>query len=102
MRPGSPQGRRAAASRRAPLLDHKVVARPIAFRLACGNSDDTPTIQELYAGLIADTLRNDLIVANIRTALYTGRSPIVITERKEHVALLTDRLATFTKNVVVL
>ena len=52
--------------------------------------------------MIADTLRNDLIVANIRAALYTGRSPIVITERKEHVALLTDRLATFTKNVVVL
>lgn len=83
-------------------FDHRVVVRPTVFRLARANADDTPTIQALYAGLIADTGRNDLIVADIRAALEAGRSPVVLTERKEHVALLADRLAAFTENVVVL
>jgi len=60
-------------------FDHTVVVRPTAFRLARCNTDDTPTIQELYAGLIADTARNDLIVADIRAALDAGRSPVVLT-----------------------
>jgi len=55
---------------------HRVVVRPTAFRLARGRVDDTPTIQDLYAGLIADTPRNDLIVADIRAALAAGRSPV--------------------------
>lgn len=83
-------------------FDHRVVVRPTAFHLARTSGDNKPSIQDLYAGLIADTSRNDLIVADIRSALEAGRSPVVLTERKEHVTLLSDRLATFTKNVVVL
>ncbi len=83
-------------------FDHRVVVCPTVFRLARANADDRPTIQELYAGLIADTARNDLIIADIRAALAAGRSPVVLTERKEHVATLADRLATVTTNVVVL
>ncbi len=83
-------------------FDHRVVVRPTAFNLARTSGDNKPSIQDLYAGLIADTSRNDLIVADIRSALEAGRSPVVLTERKEHVTLLSDRLATFTKNVVVL
>jgi hypothetical protein len=72
------------------------------FGIAVKLRDETPTIQQLYAGLIKDPVRNDLIFDDILTALEAGRSPVVITERKEHVAMLAERLSKFAKNVVVL
>jgi superfamily II DNA or RNA helicase len=36
------------------------------------------------------------------SALEAGRSPVVITERKDHLAVLADRLSKFAKNVIVL
>ncbi len=83
-------------------FDHTVVFRQTAFRLVRSDSVDRPTIQELYAGLVGDDSRNNLIVGDILHALAAGRSTVVITERKEHVLLLAERLATHTKNVVVL
>lgn len=46
--------------------------------------------------------RNDLIFDDILLALEAGRSPVVITERKDHLELLAGRLSKFAKNVVVL
>jgi superfamily II DNA or RNA helicase len=46
--------------------------------------------------------RNDLIFDDILSALEDGRSPIVITERKDHLDILAGRLSKFAKNVVVL
>src|SRR3954464_12803133 len=63
------------------------------------SSLEKPTIQELYASLVKDPIRNDLIFDDILTALEAGRSPVVITERKNHVTMLADRLARFAKNV---
>jgi superfamily II DNA or RNA helicase len=60
------------------------------------------SIQELYAQLAADQARNDVIFEDILAALEAGRSPVVITERKDHLTLLADRLSKFAKNVVVL
>jgi len=78
-------------------FDHKVV-----FRLARDNPDEKPAIQEIYAKLAQDKARNDLIFDDILCALEAGRSPVVITERKDHPEVLADRLAKFAKNVVVL
>jgi superfamily II DNA or RNA helicase len=43
-----------------------------------------------------------MIFNDILAALESGRSPVVITERKDHLAALADRLAKFAKNVIVL
>lgn len=83
-------------------FDHKVVFRRTEFRLARSSPNEKPTIQELYAGLAQDAARNDLIFGDILSALEAGRSPVVITERKDHLDLLADRLAKFAKNVIVL
>ena len=67
------------------------------------NSPDTkPSIQEYYAQLTGDSQRNDLIIADIHAALEAGRSPVVLTERKDHVALLAERLDAIAQHVVVL
>lgn len=49
--------------------------------------------------MIHDELRNRLILDDIRQALAEGRSPIVLTERKEHVALLAEQSRGFAKHV---
>ena len=83
-------------------FDHKVVFRRTAFQIPRMFLDERPTIQELYARIVLDTARNDLIFDDIMTVLEAGRSPVVITERKDHLELMANRLAKFAKNVVVL
>ena len=82
-------------------FDHKVVFRRTNFRLE-RRSEEKPAIHELYAGLAQDAVRNDRIFNDILSALEAGRSPVVITERKDHLDLLAGRLSKFAKNVIVL
>ena len=83
-------------------FDHTVIFRRTAFRLARTTPDERPSIQELYARLAQDPARNDLIFNDILSALEAGRSPVVITERRDHLDALAGRLSKFAKNVIVL
>jgi superfamily II DNA or RNA helicase len=83
-------------------FDHKVIFRRTEFQLPRRQPDEKPAIQELYAKLAQDPGRNDLIFDDILSALEDGRSPVVITERKDHLDILAGRLSKFAKNVVVL
>jgi superfamily II DNA or RNA helicase len=83
-------------------FEHKVVFRQTNFRAARSMPGENIAIQELYAQLAADQPRNDMIFGDILAALEAGRSPVVITERKDHLAQLADRLSKFAKNIVVL
>ena len=82
-------------------FDHKVVFRRTELRLARRDPNERPAIQELYARLAKDPARNDLIFDDILSALEAGRSPLVITERKDHLDELAGRLSKFAKNVIV-
>jgi len=59
-------------------------------------------IQEIYAALAADEDRNGLIFDDVLKALEEGRSPILLTERKDHLDLLAGRMRKFTRHLVVL
>jgi superfamily II DNA or RNA helicase len=65
-------------------------------------SDPLGSIQELYGLLARDEARNELIFDDVLSALEAGRSPVVITERKDHLRAIADRLMKFAKNVIVL
>jgi len=91
---------RKQASRRP--FAHKVVFRPTSFRRSDPLFEERPTIQQLYGLIAADEARNDLIFDDVLFALEAGRSPVIITERKEHVDTLAERLSRFAKNVIVL
>lgn len=91
---------RKQASRRP--FAHKVVFRPTSFRRSDPSFEERPTIQQLYGLIAADEARNDLIFDDVLLALEAGRSPVIITERKEHVDTLAERLSRFAKNVIVL
>jgi superfamily II DNA or RNA helicase len=83
-------------------FDHMVIFRRTEFRISRDYTDKRPAIQELYARLAHDPARNDLIFNDILSALEDGRSPVVITERKDHLDMLARRLSRFAKNVIVL
>ena len=59
-------------------------------------------IQEIYAALAADEDRNNLIFDDVLKALEEGRSPILLTERKDHLDHLAERFRKFTRHLVVL
>jgi superfamily II DNA or RNA helicase len=65
-------------------------------------ADTLGSIQELYGLLACDAARNDMIFNDVLSALEAGRSPVVITERKDHLQAIAERLTKFAKNVIVL
>jgi superfamily II DNA or RNA helicase len=80
-------------------FEHRLVVRETSFRAARAR---TPTIQELYAVLAANEKRNDLILNDVIASLEEGRSPILLTERKDHLEFFTKRLEKFARHFVVL
>ena len=84
-------------------FDHRVRIRQTAFRLPDGEANTaTVPIQDVYRALTGDEGRNELIFNDVLAALEAGRSPVVITERTDHLEALADRLSRFAKSVVVL
>ena len=56
----------------------------------------------IYRSLAGDERRNDLILNDIIGSLDAGRSPLVVTERKDHLDFLAGRLRAFTRHLIVL
>jgi superfamily II DNA or RNA helicase len=65
-------------------------------------SAERPSMPAIYAALAQDELRNDLIFDDVLKSLEARRSPVVLTERKDHLEYLRNRFAPFVKNLVVL
>lgn len=80
-------------------FNHNLIIRETGFSI--GDNPDLG-IQELYRRLGTDEQRNDLIFNDVLQALEAGRSPILLTERKEHLEYLADRFNKFTRNLFVL
>ncbi len=89
---------RSQAAQRA--FDHRLVVRTTGFDPPAQTSDTG--IQELYGALVADEERNEQIIDDVLIAMEEGRSPILLTERKEHLEQLNERLKGFVRHIVVL
>jgi superfamily II DNA or RNA helicase len=61
-----------------------------------------PAIQEIYRALTVDTDRTELIVRDVRDLLDEGRAPLVLTERREHLERLGERLRAHAPTLVTL
>ena len=82
-------------------FDHKFVFRKTGFwRPQLGTEQSS--IQDLYGLIAQDQTRNNLIFDDVLAVLEAGRSPVVITERKDHLFALAKRFSRFARNVVVL
>ena len=84
-------------------FEHKVVVRPTGFRpLRAADPDVRIQFHKLYEELIADQDRNRLICQDVIHALREGRSPLVLTERNEHLDSLTKELTSEVPHLIVL
>ena len=63
---------------------------------------ERPSMPAIYAALADDDGRNDQIFDDVLKSLEAKRSPIVLTERKDHLDYLQQRFSKFAKNLVVL
>jgi len=80
-------------------FSHKLVVREAGFNKS---SEGTSSIQQLYAALVADEKRNRLILDDVIQALEHRRSPILLTERKDHLEYFATQLEKIARHVVVL
>jgi superfamily II DNA or RNA helicase/very-short-patch-repair endonuclease len=84
-------------------FQHTVYVRPTSFRpTEPANPDARIQFHDLYDALIADDARNQLICAEVIQAVREGRSPVVLTERNEHLDLMENRLSPEIQHLVVL
>ncbi|MFZ1935858.1 MAG: DEAD/DEAH box helicase family protein [Thermoguttaceae bacterium] len=82
---------------------HTVLVRPTSFRpVKPADEDARIQFQDLYKELIADDERNRLICDEVVAAAREGRSPLVLTERNEHIECLAARLSPRIRHLVVL
>jgi len=90
-------GNKAAAEARG--FDHRLVLQETAF-----TSDWRPgePVQGLYAAMAASEPRNRLILDDVIGALEEGRSPILLTERRDHLEFFVERLEGMTPNLIAL
>lgn len=87
----------------------QAVRRPFVHRLIVRETGFQPTalpegaaIQELYAALAADGNRNDLIIGDVLKALEEGHSPILLTERRDHLEHFAERLSGKVRHLITL
>lgn len=79
-------------------FEHIVIPKSTDFALPAASKG---TIHEIYAALIANQGRNDLIFDDVVSALEEGRSPLLLTERVEHLEEFARRLKNFARNLIV-
>jgi superfamily II DNA or RNA helicase/very-short-patch-repair endonuclease len=84
-------------------FEHVVLVQPTSFRpLRAPDTDKRAEFQTLYQELVDDEQRNRRITDDVVDAVRAGRSPLVLTERNEHMDRLEQMLAPKVSHLVVL
>ena len=66
---------------------HYIIPRFTRMRLPA-----TRKIQDIYAGIVKNDMRNSFIISDAINLLREGRTPLILTERKEHAIQLAKAL----------
>ena len=83
-------------------FEHYLMPRLTPFKMPTDSINDKYGIGTIYKALSESKLRNNLIIGDVVHALSKGRTPIVISERTDHVQYLAESLRKQCKNVIVL
>src|SRR5258706_963289 len=84
-------------------FEHVVLVQPTPFQpIKNVEADKRIAFQTLYQELVDDEARTQRICEDVVDAVRTGRSPIVLTERNDHLNQLEQDLSSSVRNVVVL
>ena len=81
----------------------KVIVRTTQFRAPAHLRAILPApIQAIYEALTQDHARNKLIVADVIIAMQSGRFPVILTERREHLDMLVNMLSAHIEHIYVM
>jgi superfamily II DNA or RNA helicase len=80
-------------------FEHRVIVQETGFT---GPARCDARIHDIYAALVADLARNRLIAADVVAAVQAGRSPVLLTERRDHMDTLIEMLTGKVPHLVVL
>lgn len=59
-----------------------------------------PSINQYYEKLISNSTRNELIIADVKNTVKEGRTPLILSERIEHLNILYEKLSDSAQNVI--
>ena len=59
------------------------------------------TISDLYGALMDSIPRNAMILEDVMEAIYAGRFPVLLTERREHLEYLAEVLEARIDNLII-
>ena len=83
-------------------FEHRVILRETTFKMAPSFRDKKLTIHEVYNALTSDHARNMLIFEDVmKSIVEEKRSPILITERKDHLKMFEEKFSPSVKNVLI-
>ncbi|MHB8837790.1 MAG: TOTE conflict system archaeo-eukaryotic primase domain-containing protein [Gemmatimonadaceae bacterium] len=83
-------------------IAHRVVLRETAVPLDADECTGRVSVPKICARLALDAERNAMIVKDVAAAFAEGRTPLVLTERRDHLEILRHAFEQFTQHVVVL
>jgi len=82
---------------------HQVFVRATGLRpVAAPGEEPRAEFQRLCELVTSDDSRNEMICADVLNAVREGRSPLVLTERTEHLEVLAQRLSSRISEVITL
>lgn len=81
---------------------HKVIIQKVWTSFPDNLEQSELTINDVYRQLLSDTQRNAMIADDVIKCINNNRSPIILTERKEHLEILNELLSPITNNLIVL
>jgi superfamily II DNA or RNA helicase len=73
-------------------FDHYIIPKFTSFRIPLDKDEKDLSINELYAGITMNEMRNQLIIDDVVKCHENGRNCIVLTERTAHVETLSNGL----------
>ena len=81
-------------------FEHRLIVRETGFRPSTAALD--VGIQGLYGALAQDETRNAMILNDVIGTLAEGGSPILLTERRDHLEYFANKLRPFARHLIVL
>jgi superfamily II DNA or RNA helicase len=82
---------------------HQVIVRDTQLLPPAQPEGETKlAIHHLYAHIVGNASRNDRIYRDVQEALIGNRTPLILTERKEHAIQLAERLKEICPHVIIM
>ena len=78
-------------------FSHYLIPRFTTFHSI--NDVKDKNINQYYFELVENQARNEMIVADVKSAIEVGKTPLILSDRISHLELLKEKVSNFAKNV---